>query len=216
MDRGPWVGHNPWGHKELDTSEHACTSKISLEISWLSSTYSQIHTLYHLCLNSSVLRIMCAIVGDARKSLSLCVYTNVCVWLSKMCLFYNYSEYGTFSVVAVPFCSSWVSLVGQTVKNLPAMQETRVWSLGREDPLEEEMATHSSILAWKIPWTAEPGRLPFTGLQRVGHDWMRPPWQCRRLQSWTRLSDWTELMSLFRVNTHTHLSPLLMFQQMHF
>ena len=51
------------------------------------------------------------------------------------------------------------------------MQETRVWSLGREDPLEKEMATHSSTLAWKIPWTEEPGRLQSMGSQRVGHDW---------------------------------------------
>ena len=51
------------------------------------------------------------------------------------------------------------SLVAQTVKNLPAMQETQVRSLGWEDPLEQEMATHSSTLAWKIPWTEEPGRL---------------------------------------------------------
>ena len=53
----------------------------------------------------------------------------------------------------------WVSLEAQTVKNPPAMQETQVWSLGQEDPLEKGMATHSSILAWKIPWTEEPGRL---------------------------------------------------------
>ena len=62
------------------------------------------------------------------------------------------------------------SLVAQTVKNPPAMQETQVQSLGREDPLEKEMATHSSILAWKIPWTEDPGRLQSTGSQRVGHD----------------------------------------------
>ena len=62
------------------------------------------------------------------------------------------------------------SLVAQMVKNLPAMQETCVQSLGREDPLEEEIATHSSILAWRIPWTEEPGRLQPMGLQRVGHD----------------------------------------------
>ena len=65
----------------------------------------------------------------------------------------------------------WASLVAQMVKRLSAMQETRVWSLGWEDPLEKEMAAHSSILAWKIPWTAEPGRLPSMGSQRVGHDW---------------------------------------------
>ena len=56
------------------------------------------------------------------------------------------------------------------VKNLPEVQETRVQSLGREDPLEEEMATHSSFLAWKIPWTEEPGRLQSTGSQRVRHN----------------------------------------------
>ena len=62
------------------------------------------------------------------------------------------------------------SLVAQTVKNLPAMQETWVQSLGREDPLEKEMATHSSILAWSIPWTEKPGRLLSMGLQRVKHN----------------------------------------------
>ena len=58
----------------------------------------------------------------------------------------------------------------ETVKRLPAMQETRVRSLGREDPLEKEMAIHSSTLAWKIPWTEELCRLQSMGLQRVGHD----------------------------------------------
>ena len=62
------------------------------------------------------------------------------------------------------------SLVAQLVKNLPAMQETQVRSLGQEDPLEKGMATHSSILAWEIPWTEEPGGLPFMGLQRGGHN----------------------------------------------
>ena len=62
------------------------------------------------------------------------------------------------------------SLVAQRLKCLPAMQETWVRSLGREDPLEKEMATHSSILAWEIPWTEEPGGLQSMGSQRVGHD----------------------------------------------
>ena len=56
------------------------------------------------------------------------------------------------------------------VKNPPATQETQVQSLGREDPLEKEIATHSSILAWRIPWTEEPGGLQSMGFQRVGHD----------------------------------------------
>ena len=59
---------------------------------------------------------------------------------------------------------------GSVVKNLPAMQETWVQSLGQEDPLEEGMATNSNILAWRIPWTEEPGRLQSIGSQRVGCD----------------------------------------------
>ena len=70
------------------------------------------------------------------------------------------------------------SLVAQMVKSLPAVCETQVQSLGQEDPLEEEMAPHSSTLAWRIPWTEQPGRLQSMGLQRV-----------RR----TRLSDFTLL-----------------------
>ena len=62
---------------------------------------------------------------------------------------------------------SFYSLVAQSVKNLPAVQETRVQSLGWEDPLEKEMATHSSILAWRISWTEEPGGLQFMGLQEL-------------------------------------------------
>ena len=64
----------------------------------------------------------------------------------------------------------WASLVAQMVKRLPAMWETWVQSLGQEDPLEKEMATHSSILAWRIPWTEEPGMLQSTGLQRVRYN----------------------------------------------
>ena len=62
-------------------------------------------------------------------------------------------------------------MVTQTVKNLPAMQETWVWSLGQEDALKKEMASHSSILAWRIPWAEDPGGLKSMGLQRVRHDW---------------------------------------------
>ena len=61
----------------------------------------------------------------------------------------------------------WTSLAAQMVKRLPTMQETGVQSLGQEDLLEKEMATHSSILAWKIPWMEEPGRLQSMGSQRV-------------------------------------------------
>ena len=60
-------------------------------------------------------------------------------------------------------------MIAQLVKNLPAIQETWVQSLGWDDPLEREMVTHSSILAWRIPWAEEPGSLQSTGSQRVGH-----------------------------------------------
>ena len=68
------------------------------------------------------------------------------------------------------FASGKTSLVAHTVKRLSTMWETRVQSLGWENPLEKEMAIHSRTIAWKIPWTEEPGRLQSTGLQRVGHD----------------------------------------------
>ena len=70
-------------------------------------------------------------------------------------------------------------LVAQRLERLPAMWETWVRSLGQEDTLEKEMATHSSILAWRIPWVEEPGGLQSTGLLRVGHDWvssLSAPW----------------------------------------
>ena len=67
------------------------------------------------------------------------------------------------------------------VKHLPTTRETRVQSLGWEDPLEKEMATHSSILAWRIPWMEEPGRLQSMGSQRVGHEWVTS----LSLRTWT-------------------------------
>ena len=69
-----------------------------------------------------------------------------------------------------PLQYSWASLVVQLVKNSPTMWETWVRSLGVEDPLEKEMATNCSILTWRIPWTAKPGGLQSSGLQRVRHD----------------------------------------------
>ena len=69
-----------------------------------------------------------------------------------------------------PFFFNKAFLVAQRVKSLPAMWEIQVRSLGQEDPLEKGMATHSIILAWRIPWTEEPGSLQSIGSQRVGHD----------------------------------------------
>ena len=76
-----------------------------------------------------------------------------------------------FTTFKGDFAISWAFLVAQRVKNLPVMQETQVLPQGLEDPLEKGMATHSSILAWRIPWTEKPGGLESMGSQRVGHDW---------------------------------------------
>ena len=70
----------------------------------------------------------------------------------------------------MPSLASRASLVAQMLKNLPAMKETWVQFLSQEDPLEKEMAAHYSILAWRVPWTEEPGGLQSMGLQRVGHN----------------------------------------------
>ena len=86
-----------------------------------------------------------------------------------MIYFYNYEP---ILIHYYLLTSIVYSLVAQSVKNLPAMWETWVGSLGREDPLGKEMATHSSILAWKISWTQEPGGLQSMGLERVGQDWV--------------------------------------------
>ena len=94
---------------------------------------------------------------------------------------YLHSFLFIFCVFAIGFCFVFtmrltynnlqVSHVAQLVKNLPAVQETWVRSLGWEDPLEKEMETHSSILVWKISWTEEPGGLQSMGSKRVGHNW---------------------------------------------
>ena len=81
------------------------------------------------------------------------------------------SGYMPRSGIAGSYGGLGASLVAQTVKHLPAMRKTWVWSLGREDPLEKEMATHSNTLAWKIPWMEEPGGLQSMGSQSVEHDW---------------------------------------------
>ena len=80
------------------------------------------------------------------------------------------SDHHIQSASSALFCTHLAALVAQTVKRLPAMQETQVRSLGWEDPMEKEMAIHSSILAWKIAWSEEPDRLKSMGSQRVGHN----------------------------------------------
>ena len=86
-----------------------------------------------------------------------------------------YVFFGTMSLqvlvhILMFFSAFWLRL--QTVKSLPTRRETRVWSLGWEDSLEKEMAIRSRTIAWKIPWTEEPGRVESMGLLRVGHDWV--------------------------------------------
>ena len=83
-------------------------------------------------------------------------------------MFINWSK--LLAEFSYNFCNPLAFLVAQTVKNPPTMQETCVQSLGWKDPLEKGMAMHSSILAWRIPWTEEPGGLQSIGLQRVGND----------------------------------------------
>ena len=104
--------------------------------------------------------------------LTLCVQF---MWSLGKSLFYYLCVLGSSSikllVMIVLHKVIVASLVAQSVKHLPAMQETWVWSLGWEDPREKEMATHSSIIAWKISWTEEPVELQSMGSQRVGHDW---------------------------------------------
>ena len=80
---------------------------------------------------------------------------NICVYICKWPNFYLRA-----------------SLVAPMVKNLPAMQETHIKSLGWKDPLEKGMATYSNVLTWRISWTEEPGRLQSMGCQRIGHDWV--------------------------------------------
>ena len=109
------------------------------------------------------------------------------------------------------FILSWASLVAQMVKYLPAMWETLVWTLDQEYSLEKGMASHSSILAWRIPWTEGPFRLQSMGLQRVRHDWVtnthrknnsqfvwkyRRPWMAktilRKKNSWRNQPSWLQ------------------------
>ena len=107
---------------------------------------------------------------------------------------------------------SWASLVAHMVKNLPAMWETCVWSLGQEEPLEKGMATHSSILAWEIPWTEEPGRLESMGSQRVRRDWFSEFLQ-NGMAGWedrAGANSANSLIDSMRLNEETEIKVLFM------
>ena len=107
------------------------------------------------------------------------VFLSIRVFSIEMVLLIRWPKYWSCSFSIIPFKAYLglisfriASLVAQTVKRLSTMWETWVWSLGWEDPLENEMAIHSRTIDWKIPWTEEPGRLQTMGSQRVRHDWV--------------------------------------------
>ena len=105
---------------------------------------------------------------------------NLHIWLHIIPVLYfipgleNLNTLNSLSLYGIWICSAF--LVAQSVKNLLAVQETQLQSLDREDPLEKEMTTHSSILAWKIPWADEPCGLQSVESQRVRHDWATNTW----------------------------------------
>ena len=113
--------------------------------------------------------------------------SNLLHWLGDL----EKREPGLLTQLETTLKDSWVSLVARTVKNLPAMQETQVPSLGWEAPLEKGMAIHSNILAWRITWTEKPGRLLSTGSQRVGNDRATITHTVRReLRCWHGVAQW--------------------------
>ena len=110
--------------------------------------------------------------GPIHNRAKMMKYSSLRINPSTCCCFTN--NHSSLALTFLPprqILLKYPTLVAQTIKRLPIMRETRVQSLGREDPLEKEMATHSSTLAWRIPWTEKPGRLQSMWSQRVGHDW---------------------------------------------
>ena len=120
---------------------------------------------------------------------------NIRNYLQRCCKCWK-SKAGSETWTKLPHHRS--SLVAQVVKNLPAVQETRIRSLGQKDPLEKGMATHSNILAWRIPWTEEPGGLQSMGLHRVRHNWVS--------------DTHTHAHAHTHARAHTHTSALLELQ----
>ena len=115
-------------------------------------------------------------VGRERRINRPSIQWNYSVW---------HSNGETYTVFVKNYILDKVSLVAQTVKNLPVVQETWVWSLGLEYPLKKGMATHSSTLIWRIPWTKESGGIQSMGSQRVGHDWATWHTQAGQHLEWT-------------------------------
>ena len=156
------VGCSPWGRKESDTTE------------WLHFHFS----------------LSCIGGGNGNPLQCSCLENpkdGGALWAAVYGVAQNWTWLKRLSSSSSSSTQSRASLVAQMVKNLLAIQETWVWSLGGEDPLEKEMATHSSILAWRILWTEEPGGLQSIGSQRVWYDWMT-----NTLGSWNLLSQWSD------------------------
>ena len=121
------------------------------------------------CPSSSSLGCFQTIPSEIQIYLNHCSVLEIKLHYSSCCV--NYKVFCLYLKSLYSDDILWLGFSGgSVVKNLPAMQEMQVWSLGREDLLEKEMATHSSVLAWEIPWTEEPGRLQSMRSQRVGHD----------------------------------------------
>ena len=162
--------------------------------------------------SSPSLRISVKFVPDAMYNRNLCVVFKNCKFSLYMCVFLH--------ILFLKVLLRSTSLVAQKVKNPPSMQETRDRSPGREDPLEKEMETLSSILAWKIPWTEEPGGLQSMGSQRVGQDWETSLSLCSILAwrlSWTfRIVHGAAESNMTEWVTHTNIQgpwtlPLYLF-----
>ena len=125
----------------------------------LKEKYSEHLHLLHLVSSTTFCHI--SLFSHLYNLLSICLYLSFISTYLVIYLSYSLLKILKVYYTVVP------SLVAQTVKNLPAMQETWVWSLGWEEPLEKGMATHSSLLAWRIPWTEEPGGLEYLVLQMI-------------------------------------------------
>ena len=172
-----------WGRK-LESSWHraqaASPSRWYLNRGNFQITESQRHNnqvesfyfLYFLLINFywNIVALQCCV--NFYCTVIRISYVCVCVCMCIIYQMYHISPCWICFPCKSPQSAEWAFLMAHMLKNLPAMWETQVWSLGQEDPLEKGMATHSSILAWRIPWTEEPGRLQTIGSQRVGHDWM--------------------------------------------
>ena len=140
-------------------------------LDWMNwSEYLPVTSPCHLCLSERVIWVLSRSVqvgGFQRSSLPGEACGRWMAFTTYLCKSHSFH-----SSVGYRLKQNKRDGVAQRLKNLPAMQETWVQSLGQEEPLEKEMATHCNILAWKVPWTEEPGGLQSTGSQRVGHDWV--------------------------------------------